>query len=273
MKRLLSLATILLLSATILPGYAAAKNDKSTAAKATITREYGYIKSFSALKAAQGVNVIYTVSTGAVKVSIKATPDAIDRFEARLDSDGTLVLGAKHKKSSKDDKGCASSATFYISGPAVSELTAASAAEINVRGEYALNGNLDLKTSSAANVTFSSISANKVEIDASSASCFRVEQGCTCRDIEIDAASAASVSVKGIKAKSLEVDAASSAGVTVSGSAEDVEYDAASTAKISAKGLKAARGVAKAASCANISCDVASLRQSVASYGSVKNSR
>ena len=112
-----------------------------------------------------------------------------------------------------------------------------------------------------------------MEIDASSASCFRVEQDCTCHGIEIDAASAASVSVKGIKAKSPEVDAAPSAGVTVSGSAEDVEYDAASTAKISAKGLKAARGVAKAASCANISCDVASLRQSVASYGSVKNSR
>ncbi|MGM9862412.1 MAG: GIN domain-containing protein [Muribaculaceae bacterium] len=273
MKRLLSLATILLLSATMLAGCSAAKNDKSAAAYATLTREYGYIKNFSALKATQGVNVIYTVSTGAVKVSMKASPDVIDRFEARLDSDGTLVLGAKRKKSTKGDKGCSSSATFYISGPAVSELTATSAADINVRGKYALKGDLELKISSAADVAFSSISANKVEIDASSASCFRVEQGCTCRDIEIDASSAASVTVKGIKAKSLEVDAASSAGVTVSGTADDVEYDAVSTAKINADGLKATRGAATAASCANIICDVAKLKQQQASYGTVTNKR
>lgn len=275
MKRLLSLAIILLLCTTMLPGCAAAKNDKSAAAKATITREYGYIKNFSALKAAQGVNVIYTVSTGAVKVSIKATPDAIDRFEARLDSDGTLVLGAKknakpHKfKSNSSD----AQATFYVSGPAVNKITAGSASEINVSGDYDVKGSLDITTSAAAGISFGAVTAINVEIDAASASWISIDRCCISNEIEIEAASAAGVTVKGIKANTLKIDAASSASVNATGAADNVKYEAASTAKIDAKGLKAARGSADAASCANISCDVASLRQSVASYGSVKNSR
>lgn len=275
MKRLLSLATIILLSVSMLPGCSAAKNDDAAAAKRTISRQYGYIKSFSSIQAGQGVKVIYTVSSGAVKVSIKASPDAIDRFEARLANDGTLVLGAKknakpHKSKSNNSD---TQVTFYVSGPAVNKITAGSASEINVSGDYDVKGALDITTSAAAGISFGAITAGNVEIDAASASWISIDRCCISNEIEIEAASAAGVTVKGIKANTLKIDAASSASVNATGTADNVKYEAASTAKIDAKGLKADRGSADAASCANISCSVTNLQQREASYGSVKNYR
>ena len=117
------------------------------------------------------------------------------------------------------------------------------------------------------------VSADEVEIDAASASSVRVAQSCTCRDMAIEASSAAEVAIKGLKTNELEVDAASASSVSVSGTADKVEYEAASSAKIAAKGLKAARGQAKAASCAIIDCNVGQLKQQIASYGSVNNKR
>ena len=273
MKRVFALATILALSATMLMGCAeaSAKNDDGKSSRATTTREYGYITSFGALQAQQGVAVVYTVSEGPAKVTLKATAGTCEGYEARLDKSGTLVLGVKGNGSIRGRKGV--SATFYVSGPAVKAITAGSASRVDVKGTYSVKGELKMKAASASEIVIGAVSADEVEIDAASASSVRVAQSCTCRDMAIEASSAAEVVIKGLKTSDLEVDAASASSVSMSGTADKVEYEAASSAKIAAKGLKAARGQAKAASCASIDCNVGQLKQQIASYGSVTNKR
>lgn len=109
-------------------------------------------------------------------------------------------------------------------------------------------------------------------IEVSSAARVETDSLVVADELEIDASSAAAVTLRGVSARKVSADASSAAKVTLAGSCRTVDFDASSAAKIDAAGLKAETGSAEASSAAHVETWVSGELQSEASSaGSVSN--
>lgn len=109
-------------------------------------------------------------------------------------------------------------------------------------------------------------------IEASSAARVETDSLVLADGLEIDASSAAMVSLRGLSVKAVAADASSAAAVVLAGTCGTVDFDASSAAKINATALKAASGRAEASSAAHVeTCVSGHLRSGSSSAGSVSN--
>ncbi len=233
---------ISIIAALLLPAVSMLAAD----AAETITRQYKFNKPFNAIKTYAGVTLKYTVMPADYQPTARLVVEkaaADDSVELTV-SNGELVFGFAgankntynlNVDSLKDlfkliRGACKSNgkrkATLYLSAPAVSKITASSASDVEVSGNYSINTDIFLKASSGADVEIQSLRCEKLDVETSSGADVEIKNLVADR-IYADASSGSDIDLKNIVVAG-RVTASSSSGA-------DIDFQGkAGTAKLTA---------------------------------------
>ncbi len=229
--------------------------------------------SLNAITASCGLDVTYNPGHNSTSVTVSGPDKVISYVEVKKNG-STLNIRLKDNHPKRLDlKGV----TVTVNAPVVSSISASSAADIDVIGDYKVNGTMKVAASSSGDVNFSTLSASALHIDASSSGDVEIitvnssnanlsasSSGdieikvMTCSelntvasssgDIEIGslsgkriAASASSggdIEVKNLSGESVNASASSGASIKLTGNATNGQFSASSGATIEKRSLK-----------------------------------
>lgn len=275
MKSLITLIASAIVCAALAIGLCSGTNKKNATEQMERTETVKGV--VNEIDASVAVNVIYTVnSSNEFVCCISGEKQMVERTEVKLKGK-TLYITMKNKTS--DNSVVVNNSepvTVKITGPAVYEFEASSAASIVVESDLSTSGEIEVEASSAGNVEFSgNVSASKVEIEASSAAKVGISGELKCNKLEIEASSAARVKCPQVASANCRVDieASSSADVTVEGKCSSGEFDVSSCAKIDARKLVAGSLTISASSMSEIKCNTAEMTIEKSTGAKVKNYR
>lgn len=208
------------------------------------------VAEFSKLKASQGIEVFYTVST---TQSVKVETDDDQRLQyikTKVEGETlTIFVDTENTKNPKSKKGN----NRTIDGVSFNTL------KVYVTGKALTN----IKASSSASIQIQNLNATeKVEITASSSG--SISGTFDCSDIKADVSSSGEVKGK-LNAKTVQVAASSSGDVTLDGKATELEIKASSSGSCNLKGLTVEKAIVKASSSAEVTLTVTKSLDAVAS--------
>ena len=266
MKKLI----ITLITALLLPAVAIFASDTTE----TITRQYKFNAPFSAIKTYAGVTVKYSVMpdgykpTGRLVVEKAAKDDSIELTvkdgvlcfgfangnmginSTRIDSFGDLMNLIRYgaKKMSRANR----KATLYLSAPAVNNITASSSSSVEVLGDFITQSDIYLKSSSGADIEFSSLSCMKLDVKTSSGADVEINYLVADR-IYADASSGSDIDLENIKVTGrVTASASSGADIDLQGTAGTAKLTASSGADISGRKLLVSTAELNASSGASV---------------------
>lgn len=229
--------------------------------------------SLNAITASCGLDVTYNPGHSSTTVTVSGPDKVISYVEVKKNG-STLNIRLKDNRPKRLDlKGV----TVNVNAPVVSSISASSAADIDIIGDYKANGPLKVKASSSGDVNFSTLSATALDIDVSSSGDVEIVTAntsiadlsasssgdieikvMTCTelstvasssgDIEIEslsgkkigasASSGGDIEIKHLSGESVNASASSGASITLTGNATNGQFSASSGATIEKRNLK-----------------------------------
>ncbi len=129
---------------------------------------------------------------------------------------------------------------------------------------------IDMSSASSLEIPQGLIIDGRLDIDAGSAASVTIA-GLKATTINIECNTSAQTSISGIEADTVEAEASTASQIVLAGRCSTVDFEASSAASINAAELSAQTGSAEASSAASINSSVTNLRRSVSSGASINN--
>lgn len=223
--------------------------------------------SLNAITASCGLDVTYNPGHNSTSVTVSGPDKVISYVEVKKNG-STLNIRLKDNRPKRLDlKGV----IVTVNAPAVSSISASSAADIDVIGSYSVKGPMNVKASSSGDVNFTTLSASALDIDVSSSGDVEIVTAnttianlsasssgdidikvMTCPELNTVASSSGDIEIESLSGKKINANASSAGGIEIKHlSGESLEAGASSGASIKLTG-KVVRGQFSASSGATI---------------------
>ncbi len=221
---------------------------------------------FQEISVAQAIRLVFVQQPGRPRVEVRTDENIHPLLDIAVEH-GELNVRYKRNVQVRNAR-----TVVTVYAPDLSGVEASSASSVELRNGLNRYGKLEIETSSAASLSGKgTIQCKEVSLEASSASSLKLS-GVKTDILDCEASSGADVKVEAVKAGRVDCEVSSGADVDLRGSAREVDFDASSGADINAGGLKAETGQAKASSGADVRCNVTGrFSRKTSSGGSVVN--
>ena len=269
------LRTSLLMSGLLLAGAAAI-----TIPANAETQSFDY-DGFSALKARQSINVIYTASED---FSVRADVENDEFDDLVISTKGDfLVLERRKRRAGWFGNGNRPEITVYVSAPTLSSVQVSSSASF--KGDSLTASSLQLQASSSGHIDVASVSTDGLQTNASSSGRIELAGSCgsldsrasssgrilaadlVCQNADIDASSSGKVALE-LDGGSVDINLSSSGQADLTGRCDLAEISVSSGADVEGRSLTCNGLDAKASSGANIKISITGPVEASASSGS-----
>lgn len=191
------------------------------------------IGDFEEVEVSQGIKVILTQRENPGVANVQTTQEMESLLRVEAKGNKLKIYYDNNNGSIKTEK---KSTIVKVNTMTLKEVEASSAAEVIFWGNFNLDNELEIETSSASRVFVKKVTCPKLELSASSASNIEVEE--VAGILDVDASSASNITVKSIKGSKLEAEASSASSINIEKIyCEKVEAEASSTAKIYLAGV------------------------------------
>lgn len=184
---------------------------------------------FSALKAKQSIEVIYTASE---TFSVRADVENDEFDDLKISTRGnTLILERPKRRGRIFGTRNRSDITVYVSAPTLSDIQISSSASFT--GDSITSDRLNLSASSSGGIQIANIAAQSLRSSVSSSG--RIELAGTCTSIDANASSSGRFDSEGLVCQSADIDASSSGKVAleVDGGTVDINLSSSGQADLS----------------------------------------
>ncbi len=253
MRSILTTITVLLLSMTA----TAATGSKNFTVKGNIT----------SIVASNGINMEYTPSQQKPSLTAYADKPDLDRVTVTL-TNGVLSIGldnSKYAGKGKDVK-------IVLKCPAVSNITTSGGTDLDILGNYDVEGSLNLAISGGSDVSFKKdVSAALVNIASSGGTDVDFDGKLKCVTLNIAISGGSDMDLKDVSATEVRITASGASDIDISGTATNVKLSANGASSIDAGNLTASKGDASATGSSDIKCNVTKLSSASSGGSKVKN--
>lgn len=241
-------------------------SDKQVTGNGKMVTKNISVSDFRKISVAQAIRLVFVQHSGQPKVEVRTDENVLPLLDIAV-KDGELNVRYKQNVQVRNAK-----TVVTVHASDLSSLEASSASSVELRNGLNRYGKLEIETSSAASLSGKGIiQCKELSLEASSASSLKLS-GVKTEILDCDASSGADVKLEAVKAGRLDCEASSGADVDMSGSAREVDFEASSGADINAGGLEAKSGKAAASSGADVKCNVTGkFSRKTSSGGSVVN--
>lgn len=260
-------SVLLLATAALIATPASARNIKPSTRLASKTITVG---SFDELEAGHA-HVIVTIGPATGKAKITAPQNLINELEVET-SGGDLHIKYPSELKIKGN----TRTTVEITAPSLKEIKSKLSAKVEVRGDLATTGDLDLKASTSGTILLGNASTKgNCELKASTSGTISAQDLKAANEAELSATTSGNVKIGILNSKTVDADASTNGGILVKdGSTKTAEFKASTNGSIKASGLRADSGSAKASTSGLIECNVADMQNLKKSTGgSISNNR
>lgn len=251
---------------TVLISCANIVSDKRVTGNGKMVTENVSVDDFQEISVAQAIRLVFVQQSGRPKVEVRTDENILPLLDITV-KEGELKVRYKQNVQVRKAK---TVVTVYASD--LSGLKASSAATVELSNDLNRYGKLKIETSSAASVSNKgTITYKELSLEATSASSIKLN-GVKADLLDCEASSGADVKLEAVKADRVTCEASSGADIDLNGSAREVDFEASSGASVDARDLKAETGKAEASSGADVKCNVTGgLSRKTSSGGSVVN--
>ncbi len=264
MKRLCY--SVLMAMVIVLTSCANLVSDKRVTGNGKMVTKNISVSDFQEISVGQAIRLVFVQQSGQPKVEVRTDENILPLLDIAV-KDGELNVRYKQNAQVRNAKTVVTVHAADLSG-----IKASSASSVELLNGLNRYGKLEIETSSAASLSGKgTIQCKELSLEASSASSLKLS-GVKTDILDCEASSGANVKVEAVKADRVDCEVSSGSGVDLSGSAREVDLDASSGAGIDAGDLKAETGQANASSGARVKCNVTGgLSRKTSSGGSVVN--
>lgn len=198
---------------------------------ATVKKEIK-VAAFDEIQASQGIKVIVTQGKFPGKVSVATTPSAEKYLQVKV-NDGTLNVYYDNKDiSGKKIKG---PSIISVTLPELEEADLSSGANMLLKGSFTSSKKMEFDLSSGSYLKIENLSCGLLSLDTSSGANATVVN--LNGDLDADASSGSSISIKEASGKVMSVDASSGSSISLqSNKSDEIRASASSGASISLSG-------------------------------------
>lgn len=235
---------------------------------------------FSALKAKESINVIYTASdTFSVRADVQN--DKFDDLKVSIKGD-TLILERAQRRGWIFGNRNRPDITVYVSAPTLSDIQVSSSAKFT--GDSVTSDRLHLSASSSGTMEIASIATGSLKPNASSSGTIDIAGTCTsldasisssarvraeelvCQNADLSISSSGRIAMQ-VDGGSVDLNLSSSGNAALSGNCDLIEISASSGADVEARSLTCANMDAQASSGADIDISITNSVEASATSG------